>query len=86
MAKATLRGAGDDVVTVPLREAWPLWMRADTAGRYLDFDNCSDPANAFRKWAAKHGVLPSGQRGDIPLWYRADLDRAVRVLEAGGAL
>lgn len=70
-----------DVDTVPLRTAWPLWMRAETAAQYLDFGGCKDPKAAFRKFAVTAGLIPRARRGRVPLWARADLDRAVTVLE-----
>lgn len=66
---------------VPLREAWPLWMNATTAARYLDFSNCKNPRVAFACYAKKRGIVARGRRGDVPLFHRADLDRAVTVIE-----
>lgn len=62
---------------VPLREAWPLWMTAATAAKYLDFSSCKDPRDAFDHFARKTGLVARGRRGDVRLWHRLDLDRAV---------
>lgn len=66
---------------VPLREAWPLWMRAETAARYLDMAHCAHPADAFRRFARRVGLQPRGGRGDVPLYHRVDLDRVVRRID-----
>lgn len=70
---------------VPLREAWPLWMTAATAARYLDFSNCKDPREAFRKFAAAAKLIPRGRRRSVPLYSRRDLDLAVTVVDRGGS-
>lgn len=66
---------------VPLREAWPLWMTTETAAKYLDFQHCKDPRDAFTGWVRRIGLVPRGRRGDVPLWHRIDLDRAVTIFE-----
>lgn len=71
---------GTPPVAVP-RSVWPLWMTTDTAAAYLDFTRCKDPRDAFRLFARKNGIVARGRRGDVPLYARDDLDRAVRVVE-----
>jgi hypothetical protein len=56
-------------------------MTTDTAAAYLDFTRCKDPRDAFRLFARKNGIVARGRRGDVPLYARDDLDRAVRVVE-----
>lgn len=54
------------------------WLNAASAARYLDFSDCRDPVNAFRKWARRvDPPLSVAHRGDRPLYFRADLDRAI---------
>jgi hypothetical protein len=59
---------------------WPLWQTAATAARYLDFQHCADPVDAFRRFAKRVGLVPRGRRGDVPLFLRSDLDAAVSVV------
>lgn len=71
--------SADPDASVPLREAWPLWMTAETAAKYLDFTaECKRPREAFRQFARRHGLIPRGNAGGRPRWHRSDLDRAVR--------
>lgn len=76
-----MKPTGGEAV-VPLREAWPLWMTAETAARYLDFSaECKCPREAFRQFARRHGLIPRGSVGGRPRWHRRDLDLAVTHIE-----
>jgi hypothetical protein len=60
-----------------------VWMTAATAAEYLDFSNCKDPVDAFRRWAKRVNLVARGRRGDVPLYMRRDLDAAVTVVVHG---
>lgn len=68
-------------ISVPLREAWPIWMTAATAALYLDFQHAKNPRRCFADYARRKNLIARGRRGDVPLYHRADLDRAVTVVE-----
>lgn len=53
-----------------------VWMNAKTAAAYLDCSDCREPAEAFRVWAKRHGVL-TARRGSRVLYSRTDIDRAI---------
>jgi len=54
-----------------------MWLNAKSAAAYLAFDDCKEPAEAFRVWAKRHGI-PSRRRGQRRLLYlKSDLDRAI---------
>lgn len=80
--RAKLRMAKADVaraVTVLERhDVFGPWLNAESAAAYLDFSNCKDPVGAFRKWVRRvDPPLSIAHRGDVPLYYRDDLDRAI---------
>lgn len=60
------------------RRDFGVWLTAESAAEYLDFSRCQHPARAFMAWARRTRGLVCGYRGDVPIWERADLDRAVR--------
>lgn len=69
MAKAT-----------PPLEGFGVWLTAHSAARYLDFSHCADPVDAFRRFAKRAGLVARGRRGDVPLYARADLDKAIAIV------
>lgn len=75
MAKATRRARRQR--PAPAVVGYGVWLTAASAAHYLDFTaSCKEPTEAFRRWAKRAGIVPAF-RGDVPLYARADLDRAI---------
>lgn len=75
MAKADVARA---VTVLERHDVFGPWLNAESAAAYLDFSNCKHPTQAFRKWARRvDPPLTVAHRGDVPLYFRDDLDRAI---------